>query len=60
MKGKKPTSGTVTVSTNGKVTSANLCVEGYTVVYNGREVTSTTKIILLTFLKIFGNNMQHS
>ena len=43
MKGKKPSSGTVTVSTNGKVTSANLCVEGYTVVYNGREVTSTTK-----------------
>ena len=42
MKGKKPTSGTVTIE-NGKVTSANLCVEGYTVVYNGREVTSTKK-----------------
>jgi type IV pilus assembly protein PilA len=42
MKGKKPSSGTVTIE-NGKVTNANLCVEGYTVVYNGREVTSTTK-----------------
>ena len=42
MKGKKPTGGTVTIE-KGKVTSANLCVEGYTVVYNGKEVTSTTK-----------------
>ena len=42
MKGKKPTSGIVTIE-NGKVTSANLCVEGYTVVYNGREVTKVDK-----------------
>ena len=42
VKGTKPTSGTVTIE-NRKVTSANLCIEGYTVVYNGKEVTSTTK-----------------
>ena len=42
VKGKRPTSGTITIE-NGKVTSANLCVEGYTVVYNGKEVASTTK-----------------
>ena len=42
MKGKKPTGGTVTVE-NGKVTSANICVEGYTVIYDGREVTKVDK-----------------
>ena len=42
MKGKKPTGGTVTIE-NGKVTNANICVEGYTVVYSGKEVTSITK-----------------
>ena len=35
LKGKKPSSGKVTI-VNGKVTSANLCVEGYTVTYDGR------------------------
>ena len=42
MKGKKPTGGTVTIE-NGKVTSANICVEEYTVVYDGREVTKVDK-----------------
>jgi type IV pilus assembly protein PilA len=42
MKGKKPTSGTVTI-VDGKVTNANICVEGYTVVYEKNDVTSTTK-----------------
>lgn len=42
LKGKKPSSGKVTI-VNGKVTSANLCVEGYTVVYNGREASVADK-----------------
>ncbi len=35
MKGKKPDSGTVTINENGKVTSATLCINGYTVTYDG-------------------------
>ena len=43
MKGKKPTSGTVTIDLTGKVTSANLCVEGYQVTYTNKEVTEVKK-----------------
>ena len=42
LKGKKPTSGTVTI-VNGKVESATLCVEGYTVKYIKNEVTDVDK-----------------
>ena len=41
-KGEKPVSGTITVE-NGIVTNANICVEGYTVVYDGKEVTKVDK-----------------
>ena len=44
MKGKKPTSGTVSIGTNGKVTSANnLCVEGYLVTYDGKKASVGSK-----------------
>ena len=36
MKGKAPDGGTVTI-TNGKVSSANICINGYTVTYDGHE-----------------------
>ena len=42
LKGKRPTSGTVSI-VNGKVTSANLCVEGYSVAYNGKDATVGSK-----------------
>ena len=42
VKGTKPTSGTVTIE-KGTVTSASICVNGYTVTYDGKEVTNTTK-----------------
>ena len=42
VKGAKPSSGIVTIN-NGKVTAATLCVDGYTVTYDGKEATSTTK-----------------
>ena len=41
-KGKKPTSGTVTVDSNGRVTGATLCINNYTVVYENKDVTSVT------------------
>ena len=42
MKGKAPDSGTVTI-TNGKVSSANICINGYTVTYNGHEAETGSK-----------------
>ena len=44
MKGKKPESGTVTINSKGKVTSANdLCFEGYAVDYDGKTVSIDTE-----------------
>ena len=42
IKGDGPTSGTVTV-TNGKVSEAELCANGYTVTYNGVSTTVESK-----------------
>ena len=43
IKGKKPTSGSVTVDSNGKVTNATLCMSGYTVTYENNDVSNVTK-----------------
>ena len=44
VKGKKPSSGTVTVNSKGKVTSAsNLCFSGYKVNYDGKDATVNGK-----------------
>ena len=37
MKGKKPDSGSVTISNEGKVTHAEICINGYNVEYNGKD-----------------------
>ena len=42
-KGKKPAGGTVTIDTKGKVTNADLCINGYRVIYENKNVTSVTK-----------------
>ena len=42
VKGTKPTSGTVTID-KGSVTQASICVNGYTVTYDGTKVTNTEK-----------------
>ena len=42
LKGSKPTSGNVTIE-KGQVIQASICVNGYTVTYDGKEVTNTTK-----------------
>ena len=42
MKGKAPDGGTVTI-TNGKVSNANICINGYTVTYNGHEAEVGSK-----------------
>ena len=39
LKGKKPSSGTVTIGTNGKVEGATLCFNEFRVTYDGRDVT---------------------
>ena len=39
MKGKKPDSGNVTISNEGKVTHAEMCINGYNVEYNGKDAT---------------------
>ena len=43
LKGKKPESGTVTIDSSGKITEAELCVNGYKVKYENRDVTNVTK-----------------
>ena len=43
MKGKRPTSGTVTIDETGKVTTGDFCIEGYQVAYRGKEVTEVKK-----------------
>ena len=43
LKGKKPTSGNVTIDTKGKVTAATLCFNGYNVTYDGTEATVNGK-----------------
>ena len=44
IKGKRPASGTVTINSNGRVTSAkDLCFFNYRVSYNGKEVTTIIK-----------------
>ena len=45
--GEGPTSGTVTI-TNGKVTEAELCANGYTVTYNGIKSTVGNKCGVVT------------
>ncbi|MBE6160039.1 MAG: prepilin-type N-terminal cleavage/methylation domain-containing protein [Lactobacillales bacterium] len=42
VKGTKPSSGVVTIS-KGRVAAANLCVDGFSVIYNGEKVTEVTK-----------------
>ena len=37
MKGKKPDSGSVTITNDGKVESATLCINGYNVTYTGKD-----------------------
>ena len=37
MKGKKPDSGSVTITNDGKVESATLCINGYNVKYTGKD-----------------------
>ena len=37
LKGKAPTSGTVTIDSKGKVTAADFCINGYNVTYNGTD-----------------------
>ncbi len=39
MKGKKPDSGNVTIDSNGKVTHAEICINGYNVEYDGKDAT---------------------
>ena len=43
IKGEGPTSGSVTINENGKVSSASLCIQGYTVNYNGTSATAIDK-----------------
>ena len=43
VKGSKPESGTVTIDNTGRVTSANLCINNYTVTYDGKTATTGTK-----------------
>ena len=44
LKGQKPTSGTITVDKDGKVTKAeNLCINGYIVNYDGQDATVGNK-----------------
>ena len=43
LKGKRPTSGTVTIDETGKVTTGDFCIEGYQVEYRGKEVTEVKK-----------------
>ena len=43
LKGKAPTSGTVTIDAKGKVTEATLCFNGYNVTYDGADVTKVEK-----------------
>ena len=47
LKGDGPTSGTVTI-TNGKVSEASLCANGYTVTYNGIKSTVGNKCGVVT------------
>lgn len=42
VKGTKPTSGNVTID-KGRVIAANLCIDGFSVIYNGEKVTQVTK-----------------
>ena len=42
LKGKKPSSGIVTINSSGKVENATLCINNYTVVYENKDVTSIT------------------
>ncbi|MBE6159707.1 MAG: prepilin-type N-terminal cleavage/methylation domain-containing protein [Lactobacillales bacterium] len=42
VKGTKPTSGNVTIE-KGRVVAANLCIDGFSVIYNGEKVTEVTK-----------------
>ena len=48
LKGTKPTSGNITI-TNGRVTEAELCIDKYIVIYNGKEASvkgsCNTKIV---------------
>ena len=44
MKGKAPDDGTVTI-TSGKVSSATLCINGYTVTYDGKEAEAGNKCV---------------
>ena len=37
LKGKAPTSGTVTIDSKGKVTAADFCINGYNVTYDGKD-----------------------
>ena len=43
LKGKKPSSGTVSINDSGKVTEAHLCIENYSVTYIEKEVTEVKK-----------------
>ena len=43
IKGKKPTSGEVTIDAKGRVSSATLCINNYTVTYNGTEAEVGSK-----------------
>ena len=43
LKGKAPTSGTVTIDTKGKVTAADFCINGYNVTYDGKDATVNGK-----------------
>ena len=44
LKGQKPTSGTITVDKDGKVTNAtDLCINGYIVNYDGQDATVGAK-----------------
>ena len=57
MKGKRPTSGTLTIS-KGKVTSAtDLCFNGYKVSYNGKEATAGSKCGTVDPETIAANNV---
>ena len=43
LKGKAPASGTVTIDSNGKVTGATLCINGYNVTYENKDATVNGK-----------------
>ena len=43
LKGKAPTSGTVTIDSKGKVTAADFCINGYNVTYDGKDATVNGK-----------------